>query len=128
MSSVRGIGCDIAGVERFRKWVSSPAMIARFFNSKEILSDTSASEQRLCEHYAVRFAAKEAFSKALGTGLSGFDLRDVYIVKDKNSRPFVAVQGRAREVLEKICGKNCSVHVSLSHEKEYAMAFVAIEG
>ena len=67
-----GIGTDIAKVSRFEKWVRSPEMIQRFFNECEIVHvEEDFVEKRLqflCEHYAARFAAKEAFAKALGTG------------------------------------------------------------
>ena len=67
------------------------------------------------------------FSKALGTGISGFDLRDVYIIKDELGKPELIVKDRAQELLEKKCGTNSRLHVTLSHEKEYAVAFVQIE-
>ena len=58
---IAGIGTDIADVKRFIKWVRNPEMIERFFNEKE--RSEASSEAAKCEHYAVRFAAKEAFSK-----------------------------------------------------------------
>ena len=67
---ISGIGCDIAKVSRFEKWVKNNEMIQRFFNPCEIaLVSEEEKEKRLhflCEHYAARFAAKEAFAKALG--------------------------------------------------------------
>ena len=60
-----GIGTDIAETKRFEKWVSNPSMYERFFNAAEQMEGGSVN--RRCQHYAVRFAAKEAFSKALGT-------------------------------------------------------------
>ena len=80
----------------------------------------------VCQHYAVRFAAKEAFSKALGTGISGFNLKDVYITNDENGKPIINVQNSAEEILKNRC-QNYKLHVSLSHEKEYAIAYVIIE-
>lgn len=121
---VFGIGVDITAVKRFEKWVNSPDMIERFFNEKEIKSGKSLSA--LCQHYAVRFAAKEAFSKALGTGISGFNLKDVYITNDEFGKPIINVQNSAEEILKNRC-QNYKLHVSLSHEKEYAIAYVIIE-
>ena len=83
--------------------------------------------QRNCEYYAVRFAAKESFSKALGTGLKGFELTDIYIEKDADGKPVMRVIGNSAVELEKNCGKDAKIHVSLSHEKEYAVAYVIIE-
>lgn len=121
---VFGIGVDITAVKRFEKWVNSPDMIERFFNEKEIKSGKSLSA--LCQHYAVRFAAKEAFSKAIGTGISGFNLKDVYITNDEFGKPIINVQNSAEEILKNRC-QNYKLHVSLSHEKEYAIAYVIIE-
>ena len=119
-----GIGTDITEVARFERWLANPSMIERFFNENELFTGTNQSAA--CQHYAVRFAAKEAFSKALGTGLTGFDLRDVYIEKTDNGRPVLTVRKTAQEQLEKNCGR-CKLFVSLSHEKEYATAVVVIE-
>jgi len=119
-----GIGTDIAETKRFEKWVSNPSMYERFFNAAEQMEGGSVN--RRCQHYAVRFAAKEAFSKALGTGISGFDLKDVYILKDKNGKPYLEFSDKVKKLLDEKCGK-CKVHVSLTHEKEYALAFVVIE-
>ncbi|MCR4735661.1 MAG: holo-ACP synthase [Treponema sp.] len=119
-----GIGTDISKVSRFKSWVEKPEMLERFFNKEEIISGKNFNF--LCEHYAARFAAKEAFSKALGTGITGFPLTDVYIKNEASGKPDLLVINQAREVLEKLCGK-CKIHVSLSHEKEFAIAYVIIE-
>lgn len=121
---IYGIGSDIAEVKRFEKWVKNPQMIDRFFNEREVSKGKNIFA--MCQHLAVRFAAKEAFSKALGTGLSGFELKDVYITKDENGKPFLNFQKSAINLLKERCGE-CRVHVSLSHEKGYALAFVVIE-
>ena len=120
-----GIGCDIVKVARFEKWIGT-SLIERFFNEKELIKE-SASLQRKCEYYAIRFAAKEAFSKALGTGLSGFSLKDVYIEKNDGGKPFLRAENEALAQVEKLFGKDCVFHVSLSHEKEYAVSYVIIE-
>ncbi|MBR0545178.1 MAG: holo-ACP synthase [Treponema sp.] len=119
-----GIGVDISKVSRFEKWVKDEKMIPRFFNSAEI--NNCRSIQSACEHYAARFAAKEAFGKALGVGLAGYDMKDIYIVNDEKGRPELKVENKAKDLLESKC-ENPIIHVSLSHEKEYATAFVVIE-
>lgn len=121
---IYGIGTDITEVRRFDKWCKTPQMIERFFNEKELMENGSDSAK--AQHYAVRFAAKEAFSKALGTGISGFELKDVYVQKNEDGKPFLVFENSAEKILREKCGK-CSVHISLSHEKEYATAFVIIE-
>lgn len=126
---IAGIGTDIAQVSRFSRWVGNAGMIARFFHPSEILpcGGSLGSVQRLCEHYAARFAAKEALSKALGTGFSGMELSDFGIVKDSLGKPSFVLGSRTRETVEKIAGADFALHVSLSHEKEYAVAFVVLE-
>ena len=121
---ILGIGTDITEVSRFEKWVKNPEMIDRFFNPNE--KNNAKSLNSSCEHYAARFAAKEAFGKALGTGLAGFELKDVYIKNDSLGKPELTVENSAAELLKKRCG-NANILVSLSHEKKYAVAFVVIE-
>lgn len=121
---ILGIGTDIAKVDRFEKWIKDSQLITRFFNEGEI--KTTGSISHLCQHYAARFAAKEAFSKALGTGIVGFELKDVYIQNNKDGKPLLIVQKSAEKKIRDLFG-DCIIHVSLSHENEYATAFVIIE-
>lgn len=126
-----GVGTDIAKVSRFEKWVRNPEMIGRFFNKCEIIEcDGNSLEKRiqfLCEHYAARFAAKEAFAKALGTGFVGLELCDFGIKKNENGRPEFFFGRKTADIIEELCGKTAKVSVSISHEKEYAVSFVVIE-
>lgn len=124
-----GIGTDITEVKRFEKWVSDGEMIERFFNEAEkFAGDISIHKSAACQHYAARFAAKEAFSKALGTGIFGFDLKDIWIVKDEKGHPSFKFGESVKNALNSECGTtNIKVHVSLSHEKEYAISCVIIE-
>lgn len=127
-----GIGCDIAKVSRFEKWVKNPELIHRFFNDCEIITTSDAVETEkklhfLSEHYASRFAAKEAFAKALGTGFVGLELCDFGLKKDENGRPEFSFGAKTAEIIKKICGKTAKVFVSISHEKEFAVSYVVIE-
>ena len=119
-----GIGIDMTTVERFLKWIEKPEMIERFFNKEEMTTNPNIVFQK--EHYAARFAAKEAFGKALGTGITGFNLVDVYIKSEVNGKPVLKVTGSAEKMLKKIYG-DCTLHVSLSHERNNAIAIVIIE-
>ena len=121
---IAGIGTDIADVRRFEKWIKNPEMIERFFNEKE--RSSAGSDSAKCQHYAVRFAAKEAFSKALGTGISGFSLKEVYITNDSEGKPSLNIEGAALSLMKERLGE-CNAFVSLSHEKDYAVAFVILE-
>lgn len=119
-----GVGTDIVENIRFEKWIHNNSMLNRFFNQKEILSNVN--DQRLLEHYASRFAAKEAFVKAMGTGFADFELKDIYVTHDENGKPLLKVENKALDELKKRC-QNFNIHLSLSHEKNYAVAFVVIE-
>ncbi|MBR5966175.1 MAG: holo-ACP synthase [Treponema sp.] len=139
-----GIGLDLAKCSRFEKWVKDPKMLERFFNPKEFFESRNGSApasaegpavpqkqaalSAACQHYAARFAAKEAFSKALGTGLA-FDLRDIYVQKEQSGKPNLVLKNSALEALKKACPswQSAKIFVSLTHEKEYAAAQVIIE-
>lgn len=131
-----GIGIDLAKTSRFEKWVKNPEMLRRVFNEKEMLdfqgSNSSPLEKNrisaACQHYAARFAAKEAFSKALGTGIV-FDLRDVFVVVGAGGKPELFVENSAAEVFRKNCPEysHAKIFLSMSHEKEFAVSEVIIE-
>ena len=125
---IYGIGTDISKVSRFEKWVKNPEMIFRFFNECEIISDYEDKPlQYLCEHYASRFAAKEAFAKALGTGFAGLVLKDFGIKKNSEGRPEFYFEDDIKKIIDRRCGLNWNIKVSVSHEKEYAVAYAVIE-
>ena len=121
---IYGIGIDIVKVDRIKKWIQDGNMIRRFFNPAEM--NTCASLQASAEHYAARFAAKEAFGKALGPGLAEFRLQDVFVKNDEFGKPGFFLQKDAEELFKKKCG-NAKIHISLTHEKEYAAAYLIIE-
>jgi holo-[acyl-carrier protein] synthase len=74
---------------------------------------------------AARFAAKEAFGKALGTGLAGIVLKDIMVVNQHNGRPEVQVFNTALGALQKSGADR--VHISLTHERDNAIAMVVLE-
>lgn len=119
-----GIGTDIVQNSRFEKWIDNPSMLERFFNPQEIIE--SSNKQKLLEHYASRFAAKEAFVKALGTGFTDFELKNIFVTHDNLGKPILNVEGNVLNNLKLRCS-NFDIHLSLSHEKDYAVAFVIIE-
>ncbi len=121
--SVFGIGVDLVKVGRVRAALEKhPARFrARVF---------TATETEFCEtlgdkypSYAGRFAAKEAFSKALGTGLRGaIGWNEIEVLDNEKTRPTIRVTGRAAAIL----GQR-KVHLSISHLPDYATAVVVIE-
>jgi len=121
--AVSGVGVDLVQVKRIE------AMFNRFPDRVRNRIFTSA-EVEFCEgiagkylSYAGRFAAKEAFAKALGTGLRGvIGWQEIEICDNERSRPTIKVKGRAQEYL----GKR-KVHLSITHLPDYAAAVVVIE-
>lgn len=122
---IRGIGVDVVAVARLRRWLEDERLLARYFASQE----REAIYQRrdgAALSLAARFAAKEAFAKALGTGFRGFNLRDVWVVNDPLGKPELHVSGTAARALARIGGTR--LWLSLTHEQENAIAMVVIEG
>ena len=120
------IGTDIIEVYRIRETLErTPRFIERVFTEKEreyCESKGAASAQS----YAARFAAKEAFLKALRTGWRGkITWQDVEIKNDEFGAPYFEIKGEAQIILEKL-GAN-KVHLSMSHTTEHAIANVVLE-
>ena len=123
---ILGTGIDIVEIGRFReaheKWgdkligkILKPVELAAVKDKKDIFPSLSA-----------RFAAKEAFLKALGTGFSrGISWHDMEIKREKGHRPFLSISGRALEIMKEMGVKN--IHLSMSHERHYAVAQVILE-
>jgi holo-[acyl-carrier protein] synthase len=106
------------------RWRRIPGLLERYFHPEELaaaLSRGSGADLSL----AARFAAKEAFGKALGTGLAGIVLKDLMVINQHNGRPEIRVFGTARLALEKSGADR--IHVSLTHERENAIAMVVLE-
>lgn len=124
---IYGIGVDIVKVERFLKHIKTcDEGFFSYIFAKEEQAPQGQSELKKAEHYASRFAAKEAFAKALGTGLL-FDTKDVFVYHNKTGRPCLFVRDKALLLCEKCIAKPYTLHLSLSHEKSYAIAQVIIQ-
>ena len=121
---ILGIGVDIIKTSRFLHWKKDKKLGCRFF-TKEELNYIYGRGELAHLSFASHFAAKEAYGKALGVGLRGMKLKDisVYFVE---GRPMLRLENNAKAIFEDRGGK--TVHLSLSHEKENAIAFVIIEG
>ena len=109
-----GIGIDIVSVSRFEKWYDSPRIVKRFFHPEEY-----STVIKMPKNTAL------AFVKALGTGFKGIALADICIHKNALGKPELLVYNSARDAFVK-SGADY-IHVSLSHEKEYATAFIILE-
>jgi holo-[acyl-carrier protein] synthase len=119
-----GIGVDVVHVDRLKRWLGIPGLPERYFHPDELssaLAKGTGAELSL----AARFAAKEAFGKALGTGLAGIVLKDIMVVNRHNGRPEIGIFGTALSALHR-CGAD-RVHLSLTHERDNAIAMVVLE-
>ena len=121
-----GIGTDILSIDRIQRSLKNKNFVKRIFNEKEILKCKKVNKSVNC--YAKRFAAKEAFSKALGTGVSnGLNFNEIIILNKKTGKPYINVVGQTKKILyRKFKGKKIKISLSLSDEKKYAVAFVTI--
>jgi holo-[acyl-carrier protein] synthase len=118
-----GIGTDIIEVERVARAISKEAFKKKVFSEREIAYCESQKKE---ESYAARFAAKEAFFKALGTGWrDGMGITEVEILNNELGKPDIHLSGKAKEVFEQKGGTH--IHISLSHIKTQAIAFVILE-
>ncbi|MCL5267801.1 MAG: holo-ACP synthase [Bacteroidetes bacterium] len=120
---IEGVGIDITEVSRIRKSIED---YGEFFTSKIFTED----ELRYCsekpnpfQHYAARFAAKEAFSKAAGTGWnSDFSWQEIEVINEASGKPRLRLGGVSLEMF----GKK-RIFLSLSHSGDYVTAVVVIE-
>ena len=124
--NIFGIGTDIVSVDRIKKSLKNKKFISRIFNEKEIFKCKKNNNSVNC--YAKRFAAKEAFSKALGTGISnGINFNEIVVLNKKSGKPYISIIGQTRKILKKkFKSKKSKISLSLSDEKKYAVAFVTI--
>ncbi|GHV25220.1 holo-[acyl-carrier-protein] synthase [Spirochaetia bacterium] len=119
-----GIGVDVVYVRRLERWQTIPGLLERYFHPQELSASLSRGSGAALS-LAARFAAKEAFGKALGTGLAGIVLRDILVVNRHNGQPAIEVFGTASAALER--SGATKIHLSLTHEKENAIAMVVLE-
>ena len=124
--SIYGIGTDIVSIKRIKSSLTKKNFINRIFDKQEILKCKRVVSQYNC--YAKRFAAKEAFSKALGTGISkGINFNEIIILNKKSGKPYISIIGQTKKTLnKKFKRKKSIISLSLSDEKKYAVAFVTI--
>ena len=122
---IAGVGIDMIEVERIAEKISKESGFRELVFSKAEI-DYCESKKRKAEHYAARFAAKEAFFKALGTGWAeNTSFNEVTIINDKHGKPEIVLSGQTLETINAMGIKN--IFVSLSHIKKVASAVVIVE-
>jgi holo-[acyl-carrier protein] synthase len=122
---IYGIGTDIVSVDRIKKSLKNKNLLNRLFCEEEISKCKKLINPNNC--YAKRFAAKEAFSKALGTGVSnGINFNEIIVTNKKSGKPFIKLKGKTLQIIKKKLKNKAKISLSLSDEKKYAVAFVTI--
>ena len=126
MNIIFGIGTDIVDISRIKKLFNKNKKIKkRIFSEKEIKYCESKTNK--ISSYSKRFAAKEAFAKALGTGISkGISFNEISVNNNKNGAPFIELLGKTKTIFKNSTNKKKNIYLSLSDEKKYALAMVII--
>ena len=124
---ILGIGVDIINNKRIRKSITNKAFIKRIFTSKEILA--SKSNKNKTNYFAKRFAAKESFVKALGTGfINNLNFQDIEILNNKLGKPYFSDNKKIKKIIfDAFKVKSSHLFLSISDEKDYSIAFTIIQ-
>ncbi len=122
-----GIGIDIVSVSRIKdaekRW--GRRFLDRVFTEREI--KYAMLHKSPHSRLAARFAAKEAMTKALGTGFTGgITWKDIEVLNKDSGRPEIILHGKVREIAESMEVRE--IHLSISHDGDYAVAQVVVEG
>jgi holo-[acyl-carrier protein] synthase len=121
-----GTGIDIVDISRFDRFLrdGNDAIFRRLFTLGEL--EYCRRKKRSAQHFALRFAAKEAFLKACGLGLrQGISWQDIEVVNDRYGKPELRLGGEADRISREIGMKNS--FTALSHDGAYAVAMVILE-
>ena len=121
-----GTGLDIIEVDRIKNSIEkfSPKFEQRVFTSSEISYCKSQGDP--AKHFAARFAVKEAVSKCLGTGITGaLGFQDMEITNKGTGQPVLKMIGKGKELFQTL--KLKSIHISISHDRTYAIAHAIAE-
>lgn len=113
------IGIDTVEINRIEASMQKEGFLERVFSKEEIAEFNKRNNKP--EHIAAAFCAKEAFSKALGTGISGFSLNEVSLLHKENGKPYLSFSGNAEKLVSK---SNLSFDVSITHTDSLATAIV----
>jgi len=121
-----GVGVDIIENSRIKKSIFNKKFLLRVFSDAEILKSKKIIN-KAC-FFSKRFAAKEAFSKALGTGFrEGLNFNDISVVNDRYGKPSFKMNNKIKNIINKrFKTKKVNVFLSISDEKKHSIAFVVL--
>ena len=125
--SIIGIGVDIVNNNRLKKLIKNKTFIERIFTNYE--QKSSKTLKNKLNYYSKRFAAKEAFSKATGLGISkNLHFKNIEIKKNNKGKPSININKLTKNYLKKkFKVKSFKTKLSISDEKNYSIAYVIIE-
>ena len=118
-----GIGNDIIEIERIEKAISKEGFRNKIYTQREL--ENIKKRGNRAETYAGVFSAKEAISKAIGTGVREFSLTDLEILNDDLGKPYVVVSEKLDKII-KSKKEDYKIEISISHSKKYAIAIAII--
>jgi|TARA_B100001063_G_scaffold87237_1_gene81125 holo-[acyl-carrier protein] synthase len=124
---ILGIGIDIIKNQRVKSLIKNKIFINRTFGKNEIKYSNKISNK--VSYFAKRFAAKEAFAKALGTGFrKNLNFKDVEVLNDKLGKPFYSKSKKINSIIYKqLKIKKYNLFLSISDEKDYSVAFTILQ-
>ena len=124
---ILGIGVDIIENSRIDKSLNNNLFIKRIFSNSEILIGKKIKDKS--NYYSKRFAAKEAFSKAIGTGFrNNLNFNDISIVNDKMGKPSFIITEKIKKIVKKeFKVSSFNFLLSISDEKKYSIAYVILQ-
>jgi len=122
-----GVGVDIIENNRIKKMIKNQNFLKRVFSNYEILN--SKKKNNKVSFFAKRFAAKEAFSKSLGTGIrNNLNFKDIIIKNNKSGKPFFYITKKIKSIIiKKFKTKKFNFFLSISDEKNFSVAFVIFQ-
>ena len=118
-----GIGNDIIEIERIEKAISKESFKIKIYTQRELENIEKRGDR--VETYAGIFSAKEAISKAIGTGVREFSLTDLEILNDDLGKPYVVVSEKLDKII-KSKKEDYQIEISISHSKKYVIAMAMI--
>ena len=118
-----GIGNDIIEIERIEKAISKEGFKNKIYTQREL--ENIKKRGNRAETYAGVFSAKEAISKAIGTGVREFSLTDLEILNDDLGKPYVVVSEKLDKII-KSKKEDYQIEISISHSKKYVIAMAII--
>ena len=123
--SIYGIGSDIVDIGRIKKALKNKNFKGKIFSKNE--TNIIESKSNRIAAYAKRFAAKEAFSKALRTGISGgIAFKEISINSTKKGSPYIELLGKTKSIVKRTIKKRYKIFLTMSDEQKYAIATVVI--